>query len=246
MEASLARRILLKVSGESLAQIGEGGLDASILRRLGGELIAAARTGTQVAVVVGGGNFLRGQQLTHTGIERSRADFMGMLATIMNGIALQAAVEAQGGTCEIFSAVSVGPRVPEFELRQCLAALDRGSIVVLVGGTGHPYFTTDTCAALRAVEIGAQLLLKGTKVDGIYSGDPKLDPSAKFLRELTFQEVLAQRLGVMDSTAIALCQEHHLPILVFNLLEGGNLQKVLRGEDIGTWVGGTGRPRAEG
>ncbi|MGE3165279.1 MAG: UMP kinase [Planctomycetota bacterium] len=241
----MARRILLKVSGESLALPGEGGLDPGILGRLANELTLAATAGLQVAVVVGGGNFLRGQQLAHSGIERSRADFMGMLATIMNGIALQSAIESQGGRAEVLSAIALGPRVPEFEVRRCVASLERGEISVLVGGTGHPYFTTDTCAALRAVEIGADLLVKGTKVDGVYTGDPKRDPEARLFKALSFQDVLEKRLGVMDSTAIALCQEHGLPILVFNLLEDGNLRKVLRGEDLGTLVGGESRPRAE-
>lgn len=232
----MSRRVLLKISGESLCESGGSGLDAEVLAKVGLDLTEAVKAGLQIGLVVGGGNFLRGAQLAPTGIERSTADFMGMLATVMNGLAVQAAIEGSGGRARVVSAIDVGPRVEPFVQRRCVEYLEAGEIVVLVGGTGHPYFTTDTCAGLRAVELGAELLLKGTKVDGIYSGDPKKDPSAELYRTLSYEEVLAKRLKVMDSTAIALCQEHGLPILVFNLLESGNLKKALHGEDIGTRV----------
>lgn len=230
------RRVLLKIGGESLCQPEGSGIDAAVLNALSHELVEATTWGAQIGLVVGGGNFLRGEQLAPTGIERTSADFMGMLATMLNGVALEESIRRAGGRARVMSSVPVGTRIPAFHRQQCVDALESGEVVVLVGGTGNPFFTTDTGASLRALEIGADLLLKGTKVDGVYSGDPKLDPTATKYDQLTYEQVLTQRLRVMDATAIALCRENGLPILVFDLFEPGNLKRALTGGDVGTLV----------
>jgi uridylate kinase len=231
------RRILLKISGESLCRAGGFGIDADEILRIARQISAAFRSSDiELALVVGGGNFLRGEQISRQGIERTTADFMGMLATIMNALALQSALESQGVQTRVQSAIDVSDVAEPFIRRRALRHLEKGRVVIFAGGTGNPYFTTDTTAALRAVEIGASLLLKGTKVRGIFSDDPRSNPQALFYEEVSFQEVLQKRLRVMDSAAIILCMDNHLPILVFDMTLEGNIEQALRGDRIGTLV----------
>lgn len=232
-----ARRVLLKLSGESLCAEGGFGIDAKETVALARQIQAGmASRDLQLALVVGGGNFVRGEQIARQGIERVTADNMGMLATIMNALALQAALEAAGVETRVLSAIDVNDLAEPFIRRRALRHLEKGRVVILAGGSGHPYFTTDTAAALRAMQLGATLLIKGTKVDGVYSADPKTSPDAELFDKLTFFEVLEKRLRVMDTTAISLCMEHKLPILVFNMREPGNIERALRGERLGTLV----------
>jgi len=231
------RRILLKISGESLCRAGSFGIDADEIQRIARQISEAiSQNGLELALVVGGGNFLRGEQISRQGIERTTADFMGMLATIMNALALQSALESLGVQTRVQSAIDVADVAEPFIRRRAIRHLEKGRVVIFAGGTGNPYFTTDTTAALRAVEIGASLLLKGTKVRGIYTEDPIKNPQARFYEEVSFQEVLQQRLKVMDSAAIILCMDNHLPILVFDMTKEGNIESALRGDRIGTLV----------
>jgi uridylate kinase len=240
MESSIRmvqRRVLLKLSGEALCGEGGFGIDAKETLALARQIEAGmASRELQLSLVVGGGNFLRGEQMARQGIERVTADNMGMLATIMNALALQAALEGLGVETRVLSAIEVNDLAEPFIRRRALRHLEKGRVLILAGGSGHPYFTTDTAASLRALQIGATVLFKGTKVDGIYSADPKTSPGAKLFEKLTFLEVLEKRLRVMDSTAISLCMEHKLPILVFNMREPGNIERALRGERLGTLV----------
>jgi len=230
------KRILLKVSGEALGGAAGVGIDPAALNGLATECLDAVKAGVQTAVVVGGGNFLRGGRLEGTGIGRVTGDQMGMLATIMNGLALRDAVESSGGRASLFSAVPVQGAARIFDRRLCLARLAAGEVAVLAGGTGNPYFTTDTAAALRASELGADLFLKATKVDGVYDDDPKKNPKARRFEKLSYMEVLEQRLKVMDSTAVTLCMENKIAILVFDMTVEGNVRRVLSGEKIGTLI----------
>jgi uridylate kinase len=230
-------RILLKMSGESLCREGGFGIDAKIVLDLATQIQQALAAGNlQLALVVGGGNFLRGEQIAKQGIDRVTGDKMGMLATIMNALALQSALEGVGVVTRVLSAIHVNDVAEPFIHRRCLRHLEKGRVVILAGGTGHPYFTTDTTAALRAVEIGATVLLKATKVRGVYSADPVQHPEATFHERLSFLDVLQKRLKVMDATAISLCMENKLPILVFSMKEPGNVERALRGERLGTLV----------
>lgn len=230
------RRVLLKISGEALE--GEGvNIDPRFLEVLASELKAVHDQGIQLALVVGGGNIFRGLSSRALGMERSSADHMGMLATVINALALQNALEKIGLVVRVQSAITM-PQVAEpFIHRRAVRHLEKGRIVIFAAGTGNPYFTTDTAASLRAAEINADLLLKGTKVDGVYDADPKKDPQAKRYDRLSFDEVLSKGLKVMDLTAITLCRDNHVPILVFSVLERGALMAVLRGEGRGTWIG---------
>jgi len=231
------RRILLKISGESLCRAGGFGIDADEVLRIARQVNdAISQNSIELALVVGGGNFLRGEQISRQGIERTTADFMGMLATIMNALALQSALESIGVQTRVQSAIDVADVAEPFIRRRAIRHLEKGRVVIFAGGTGNPYFTTDTTAALRAVEIGAVVLLKGTKVRGIYTADPVSNPEAKFYEEVSFQEVLQKRLRVMDSAAIILCMDNHLPILVFDMTKEGNIERALRGDRIGTLV----------
>lgn len=229
-------RVLLKLSGESLCAPGGHGVEAEALGSIVGELASAARQGSQIGVVVGGGNFVRGASLTGAGIDRSSADAMGMLGTVMNGLALESALASTGVAVRLFSAIEIGTSVAAYSQKECDRALAEGAIVILAGGTGHPFFTTDTCASLRAIQIGAGRLLKGTKVDGVYSADPKTNPAATRYDELSYQAVLEQGLQVMDATAIAMCMEYDLPVMVFDMFRKGNLERALLGEPVGTVV----------
>jgi uridylate kinase len=231
------RRVILKISGESFAKPGQLGIDPEELATIAREIRDAATIGTQVAVVVGGGNIIRGQHLAGKGqIDQSTADYMGMLGTVINGLALKVAVEQLGHPARLMSAIDIPAVAERFIRARALRHFEKGRVLILAAGTGNPYFTTDTCAALRGAELGADILLKATKVDGVYSGDPRKDPRATRFDRLTFSEALERQLGVMDLTALAMCMENHLPVIVFDFKAHGNIRKVVAGENIGTLV----------
>jgi uridylate kinase len=230
-------RILLKISGEMLCEKGGFGIDPAHVQDFAQQIKEGLAQGNaELAMVCGGGNFLRGAQIAGDEIGRITGDNMGMLATIMNALALQSALERAGVETRVLSAIPVNDLAEPFIRRRALRHLEKKRVVVLAGGTGNPYFTTDTTAALRALQIRADVLAKGTKVDGVYSADPEKDPDAKFFEELTFLDVLQQRLRIMDSTAVSLCMDNSLPINVFNMKEQGNIVKFLSGERLGTMV----------
>jgi uridylate kinase len=231
------RRILLKLSGEAFAGPGAGfGIDAGTVTSLAEQLIDVQSLGIEVAVVVGGGNMFRGAQASLAGMDRARADYMGMLATCINALALQDALGQQGADCRVQSAIWMQEVAEPFIRGRAIRHLEKGRIVIFAGGTGNPYFSTDTAASVRALEIDAEAILKGTRVDGIYDGDPLQDPTAKRFDDLEYLEVLSRGLRVMDSTAISLCMEHALPIIVFDLTKHGNIRRVVLGEPVGTRV----------
>lgn len=235
-EAPRWKRVLLKLSGEILSGDRRLGLDPQTVEAICRQVVEARSTGVELAVVVGGGNFLRGTELTARGMERSAADQIGMLATVMNALALQDRLEAMGAHTRVLSAVKMEQVAEPYIRRRAMRHLEKGRIVILAGGTGNPYFSTDTAAALRAVETGCEVLLKATKVDGVYTSDPARDESARLLPRLTHAAVIEQNLRVMDLTAITLAKENRLPIVVFNLRTAGNLARVLRGEPVGSLV----------
>jgi uridylate kinase len=231
------RRVVLKISGESFAQPGQLGIAPEELMVIAGEIVAATASGAQVAVVVGGGNIIRGAQLAAKGnINQSTADYMGMLGTVINGLALKEALEMLGREARVLSAINLTAVAEPFIRGRAIRHLEKGRVVILVAGTGNPFFTTDTCASLRAIELNADVLLKATKVDGIYTADPKKDPNAKRYDTLTFAEAIERQLGVMDLTAMTMCMERNLPICVFDFKTKGNIKRVVSGERIGTWV----------
>ena len=229
-------RILLKVSGEALLGAEDYGIDPIVLKRVAGEIRDVLARGVQVAVVIGGGNIFRGAGLARAGMDRVTADHMGMLATVMNGLALQDALEALGAHARVQSALRVQEVCEDYIRRRAVRHLEKGRCVILAAGTGNPFFTTDTAASLRAIEIGADLLLKATKVNGIYDDDPMRNPRAQRYRTLSFDKVLDDRLGVMDATAIVMCRDNDLPLRVFNLMNEGDLMRIIDGEDVGTLV----------
>ena len=231
------KRVLLKISGESFGAVEAGGLDLPEVEKLAKRIRSASEAGAQLAVVIGGGNIIRGAQFSFGGAERAAADYMGMLATVINGMALQIALEHIGVETRLQSAIWMQELAEPYIRRRCIRHLDKGRVVVLAGGTGNPHFSTDTTAALRATEIGAEVLLKATKVDGIYSADPFEDPSAERYDRISYLEVLNRQLKVMDLTAISLCMDHKLPIVVFDMKKEGNIAAAIRGENIGTFVG---------
>jgi uridylate kinase len=235
-----ARRILLKLSGEALAGDKGFGIGSEVLARTAREVVAATRTGVQLGLVIGGGNFFRGisESANAMEIDRSTGDYMGMLATVMNCMAMQAAVEKQGVETRVLSALTIRECAEPYIVRRAIRHLEKGRVVIFAAGTGNPYFSTDTAAALRANEIGAQLLIKGTKVDGVYDKDPVNNPDAVFFRRLSYLEVLARQLKVMDATAISLCMDNNLPLRVINMTQEGNLARLLAGEDLGTLITG--------
>jgi uridylate kinase len=231
------KRILLKISGEGLCREGGFGLEAAELTTICEQIVQVARSGVQVAVVVGGGNFVRGSTLANAGhIQRATADYMGMLATVMNAIALQDMLETLGQPTRVASALTVSQVCEPFIRRRVLRHLEKGRVVVLAAGTGNPFFTTDTCAALRATELGVDILMKATKVDGVFDSDPKKNPSAKMFERLTYKQVITDNLRVMDMTAISLAMERKIPIMVFNLKKSGNIARAVAGETIGTVI----------
>ena len=231
------RRVILKISGEGLCKSGGFGLDPQEVTRIAKEASAVAATGVQMAIVIGGGNFIRGQTLASAGhVQRATGDYMGMLATCINALALQDTLEDMGVPTRVLSAIEAKAVAEPFIRRRAIRHLEKGRIVILAGGTGNPFFTTDTCAALRASELGANVLLKATKVDGVFSADPNKDASAQRFERLTYTEVLTRQLRVMDMTAVSLCMESNIPIIVFNMKKPGNIGRVVAGEDIGTLI----------
>src|SRR5205823_9249341 len=231
------RRILLKLSGEALLGSRGFGVDAEVVHRIAQEVHDVHQLGVQVAIVVGGGNFIRGVAASAQGLDRVVADHMGMLATIINSLALQDALERSGSFTRVVTAIEVREIAEPFIRRRVIRHLEKGRIVVLAGGTGNPYFSTDTAAALRAMELKADVILKATKVDGVYDADPKKVPDAKMFAQITYLEVLSKGLAVMDTTAISMCMDNALPIVVFNLNVHGNLKRVVLGEKVGSRVG---------
>lgn len=230
-------RVLLKLSGEAFAGQGGGlGVDPDVVHSIAIQIAAIVRGGREVAVVIGGGNYFRGAQLSERGMDRARADYMGMLGTVMNCLALQDFLEKQGIETRVQTAITMGQVAEPYVPRRAIRHLTKGRVVIFGGGLGVPYFSTDTCAAQRALEIGAEVVLMAKGVDGVYDADPRQVPDAKKFDELTPSEVLARGLKVADATAISLCQDNHLPIVVFNLLEQGNIARAVAGERIGTFV----------
>jgi uridylate kinase len=231
------RRILVKLSGESFSAASGLGFDPAAASKVIEELRPLLADDVQIALVVGAGNFIRGRHLADAPeIRKTTADYMGMLATVINGLALRDALESAGIPARVLSAFDLPPMAEPFNPGVAAEYLDAGCVVIFVGGTGCPFFTTDTCAALRANEIGAEALVKATKVDGVFDSDPQVNASAKKYDRLTYRQVVADRLGVMDLVAVELCQEHHLPIIVLELLKPGNLAAAVRGEPVGTLV----------
>jgi uridylate kinase len=229
------QRVLLKLSGEVFGG-GRLGVDPDVVASIAKQIAEVVRDGVQVAVVVGGGNFFRGAELQQSGMDRARADYMGMLGTVMNCLALQDFLEKEGVDTRVQTAITMGQIAEPYIPRRAIRHLEKGRVVIFGAGSGMPYFSTDTVAAQRALEVGAEVLLKATSVDGIYDADPKQVPGARKFEHITFAECLRRRLRVADATAFSLCMEHRLPIIVFNLLEDGNIARVVRGERIGTLV----------
>lgn len=234
------KRVILKVSGEVLAGAQKYGIDGKMVRAFAEEIKEVKEMGCQMALVIGGGNILRGAEASEGGMERATADTMGMLATVINSLALQDALEKIGVSTRVMSAIEMRQVAEPYIRRRATRHLEKDRVVIFAGGTGNPYFTTDTTASLRAMEVGADVILKATKVDGVYDADPMKHEGAKRYGELTYIEVLNKELKVMDATAISLCMDNRLPIIVFNIMERGNIRRVVCGEEIGTLVG-TGR-----
>ncbi|RLD26602.1 MAG: UMP kinase [Bacteroidetes bacterium] len=230
------KRILLKISGESLMGDKQFGIDNARLKQFSSDIKEILDLGTQIAIVIGGGNIFRGVQAEAGGMERTQGDYMGMLATMINSMALQSALEADGMDTRLLSAIKMEQIAEPFIRRKAMRHLEKGRIIIFGAGTGNPYFTTDTAASLRAIEMEADIILKGTRVDGIYSSDPEKDPNAKKYDQLSFDEVYEKELNIMDMTAFTLCKENNKPIIVFDMNTPGNLKKVVQGEKIGTLV----------
>jgi uridylate kinase len=236
MTAQAYRRILLKLSGEALLGSESCGIDPEVLNRFAGEVRDLVEQGIQVALVIGGGNLFRGARLAATGMDRVTGDQMGMLATVMNGLAMQDALERLGAATRVMSALKINQVCEDYVRRRAIRHLEQGRVLVFVAGTGNPFFTTDSAASLRAIEIGADILIKATKVDGIYSSDPMIDPGATFYPRISYDRALREGLQVMDTTAIVLCRDHGMPLRVMNIQEPGALQRLIRGDDVGTLV----------
>jgi len=230
------RRVLLKLSGEALMGEGDFGIDPAVIRRLAGEVRDLVGAGVQVALVIGGGNIFRGAGLAEAGMDRVTGDQMGMLATVMNGLAMQDALERLGVPTRVMSALKINQVCEDYIRRRAVRHLEKGRVTVFAAGTGNPFFTTDSAASLRAVEIGADLLIKATKVDGVYSSDPLKDPAAVLYPRLTYNQALREDLRVMDATAIVLCRDNRIPLRVMNIYHPGALMRLIQGEDIGSLV----------
>ena len=238
MSEAIYKRVLLKLGGESLvAEEGDFGLDENALKNITEEIRAAKDLGVEIAIVIGGGNILRGASLSSIGIERTTGDYMGMLATVINALALQAALEQAGIATRVQTAIEIQAVAEAYVRRRAVRHLEKGRVVIFAGGTGNPYFTTDTAASLRAMEVGADVIFKATKVDGIYSSDPRTDKDAIKYKELSYLDVLKKGLKVMDSTAVSLCMDNKLPMVIFNFRQANSIKRVLLGEKIGTIVG---------
>jgi len=230
------KRVLVKLSGEALMGDGDYGIDPAVIKRIALELQELSTMGVKVAVVIGGGNIFRGAGLARAGMDRVTGDHMGMLATVMNSLAMQDALEALGLHARVMSAIRINQVCEDYIRRRAIRHLEKDRVVIFAAGTGNPFFTTDTAASLRAIEINADLLLKATKVNGVYSDDPVKNPNATRYSRLTFDKVLTDRLNVMDATAVVMCRDNRLPLRVFNLNNPGDLPRVVRGEDVGTLV----------
>ena len=236
MQKPLYKRVLLKLSGESLMGDQQFGLNASVLKRFAEDVSEIYKLGVEIGIVIGGGNFFRGIQAKEQGIDKVSGDYMGMLATVINGIAFQNALEMCGVPTRLQTAIHMQQIAEPYIRRRAIRHFEKKRVVLFGAGTGNPYFTTDTAAALRAIEIEADVIIKGTRVDGIYDSDPELNPNAKRYNEISYQDVLVNGLKVMDATAIALCQDNSLPIMVFNMNEPGNLKRLICGENVATIV----------
>jgi uridylate kinase len=234
------RRILLKLSGEALMGKEDYGIDPEVISRLAKEIIEVQQAGIEIGVVIGGGNIFRGAGLAEGGMDRVTGDHMGMLATVMNALAMQDALEKQGGKVRVMSAIKINEVCEDYIRRRAIRHLEKGRIAIFAAGTGNPFFTTDSAAALRAVEIGAQLLLKATKVDGVYDADPKKKKDARRYEHLNYDEVIARDLKVMDTAAIALCRDYDMPLRIYDISRAGDLMRILKGQNIGTLVHGRG------
>ena len=233
---SAYKRILLKLSGEALMAGKSHGIDAQRLNDYIEEIIEVSRTGIQVGIVIGGGNIFRGMSGVEDGFDRVKGDYMGMLATVINGLAMQSAFQSRGENARLFTAIRMEPVAEYYYKPRVIEALESNQIVIFAGGTGNPYFTTDTAATLRAVEMEADVVLKGTRVDGVYTSDPEKDPEAVKYEELSFDEAIEKELRILDQTAFTMCKENKLPIIVFNMNEKGNLKNLLSGKKIGTLI----------
>jgi len=232
------KRILLKISGEILAGDADYGIDPPVIQQIAREIKEVRNLGVEVAIVIGGGNIFRGMAASSKGMDRASADYMGMLATVLNGLALQDALEKIGVFTRVQTAIEMREVAEPYIRRRAIRHLEKGRVVIFAAGTGNPFFTTDTTASLRAMEIGAYVILKATKVDGIYEADPMVDKNARKFEELTYLDVLKKQLKVMDATAISLCMDHGIPIIVFNLKKKGNIKRTVLGEKVGTRVRG--------
>ncbi|BDZ73102.1 MULTISPECIES: UMP kinase [Methylophaga] len=230
------KRVLLKLSGEALMGDAEYGIQPEVISRFAKEISELSAQGVQLGVVIGGGNIFRGAGLAASGMDRVSADHMGMLATVMNALALQDALERNGTFCRVMSAIRIHEVCEDYLRRRAIRHLEKGRVVIFAAGTGNPFFTTDSAASLRAVEIGAELMLKATQVDGVYNADPNKDPNAVRYDELSYDEVINNRLAVMDTTAVVMCQEQKIPLRVFDVHKEGNLTKIIYGEEVGTLV----------
>jgi uridylate kinase len=238
MKKAQYKRILLKISGEVLSGEGNLGIDSEVMLEIAREIREVKNLGVEMAVVIGGGNIFRGLAASSKGMDRASADYMGMLATVLNALALQDSLEKLGVDTRVQTAIEMREIAEPYIRRKAIRHLEKNRLVIFAAGTGNPYFTTDTTASLRAMEIGADVILKGTKVEGVYDNDPMVDRRAKRYEELTYLDVLKKQLKVMDATAISLCMDHHIPIVVFNLKKKGNIKRVVLGENVGTRVRG--------
>jgi uridylate kinase len=236
--AERPRRVLLKLSGEALMGARQYGVDPEVVRSIAGQVAEAKQDGTEVAIVVGGGNIFRGLSAAASGMDRSTADYMGMLATVMNGLAIQDALEQMSCPTRVMSAIAMPEICEPYIRRRAVRHLEKGRAIVLVAGTGNPYFTTDTAATLRAVEIGAEVILKATRVDGVYDADPEKEPGAKRFSRITYTELLSNRLQALDATAVSLAMDNQMPIVVFDMTQPGNIARAVRGDELGTLIAG--------
>jgi len=232
------RRVLLKLSGEALMGESDYGIDPEVVRRIAAQISEAKRDGTEIAIVVGGGNIFRGLAASARGMDRSTGDYMGMLATVMNGLAIQDALEQSGTPTRVMSAIAMNEICEPYIRRRAERHLEKGRVVVMVAGTGNPYFTTDTAATLRAVEVHAQVILKGTRVDGVYDADPETHPNAQRYSQINYTDLLSNRLQALDATAVSLAMDNEMPIVVFDLTVPGNITRAIAGERIGTLISG--------
>jgi len=237
-EKTVYKRILLKLSGEALMGECDYGIDPQVISRVATEIVELLEMNVQVAVVIGGGNIFRGAGLAEGGIDRVTGDQMGMLATVINSLALQDALESQGANSRVMSAIQINEVCEDYIRRRAVRHLERGRVVVFAAGTGNPFFTTDSAASLRATEIDAELMLKATKVNGVYDADPMKNPDAKMYKQLSYDQVLRDDLQVMDATAIVMCRDNDIPLRVFNMFHAGDLKRIALGEDVGTLVSG--------